>query len=263
MKARRLIPLLFVIPLLSAMGGCATSKLAGPVHGLPHVVVTAMNDNAPPAKARQTSIWVDPAPVPELASLAREKLTRVGYRITDRQDDAEATLRFDGYFWALSADRRKMLTVKLENWADREQRMRFMTGANEPGLASRTFDRVTDAGLSGSITSPGHLLVAATLGLAMEGAASLVGLRGGGGDANDMTADAKPAPLCSSESPCESDELIRRYGVQSVTLGLDWIDRTGKTRLAAKAEGIAPSLIPERLLNEAASVLLARYTQSP
>ncbi|MCS7001635.1 MAG: hypothetical protein NZ518_02185, partial [Dehalococcoidia bacterium] len=91
--------------------------------------------------------------------------------------------------------------------------------------------------------------------------AAATGLREGG--------DRTPAPVsqqpvaCTPEKPCESEDLIKRYGTQSFVLALDWHDATGKTRSTVRVDAIAPDLIPDRMMTEAANRLLAMYTTRP
>jgi hypothetical protein len=241
-----------------ALGGCVANnpaQMEGPpkYHALPWMQIEVLGEARPPADLRTRAIWVDPQPMPSLSKSARDALSKAGFRVVDRQEDSATTLRFDGYYRVLSGDRRRQGNLRLEELA---QGMEVRWRGNEPGVASHTLDRVAEQTMFGNVTSPSDLLVAVTLGAAFEGIAQAAGVR----QAISTEAGVGRGPLfCDTEQTCERANLQARYGYQQFVLALDRYDQHGKERATVRVNGIAEGMIPDRMMTQAASRLLAMY----
>lgn len=254
---------LLAIPLwlsVLALGGCVSNnpaQMEGPpkYHILPWMQTEVLGDDKPPADLMTKAIWVDPQPMPSLSQAARDALSKAGYRVVARQEDSATTLRFDGYYRVLSGDRRRQGNLRLEELA-RGMEVRWRGGADEPGVASHTLKRVSDQVVSSNVASPTGLFVAATLGAAFEGIAQAAGVR----QAISTEAGGGRGPLfCDTEQTCERANLQAKYGYQQFVLALDRHDQGSKKRATVRVNGISDGMIPDRMMTEAASRLLAMY----
>jgi len=256
---KKLSTLIITLSIL-ALGGCVSNNPAqleaGPpkYHTLPWMQAEVLGGDEPPADLRAKAIWVDPQPMPSLSQAARDVLSKAGYRIVNRQEEGAVTLRFAGYYRVVSGDRRRQGNLNLEELA-RAMEVRWR-GAGDPGVVSHTLGHVSSLAISGAVTTPTELLVAATMGAAFEGIAKAAGVR----DAVSSALGSGRGPLfCDTEKTCERANLQAKYGYQQFVLALDRHDQDGKTRATVRVNGIADGMIPDRMMTEAANRLLAMY----
>lgn len=260
---------------LGLFAGCASTTFKdeqlGPdykprYHNLPVVEVEVMRDNPDARIDKARPVWIDPQPMPSLAQAAGEALKRAGYTVVDRREQADQTIAFDGFYRLMDGFRRIQRQIGLADLSGHMD-IAIDPDGSPHGPVRRAKDYASTAAWSGAANSPAQMLVAGLIGVGIEGLLGallpekekkLMSLE----DYRKRTLKAgRDLPLIcgGTEAECEKTLLGARYGYQEIVVALDRHDGKERHRAAVRVNAIAETLIPDRMMTEAADRLLTMY----
>ena len=236
-------------------------------HSLPIIDII---EKKPPTAVldRARPIWIDPHPMPKLSQAAAGLLKSYGYKVVDQRENAEQIVAFDGYYRIMYGPVRTPRQVTLADLA-RGVDIEVVTDQPTRGLLRAGRDYASTAAWSGSANTPSQMLVAGLIGAGLEGIlGALVPDKDGPKKSRTGHSDYRQRMLVrgqdvglvcgGDEVSCEKSLLRARYGDQDLILALDF-GQEEKQRSVVQVRTISEDLMPDRMLSEALSRLIALH----
>lgn len=263
---------------LGLLAGCASTtykdEQLGPdykprYHNLPIIDIEVMRDNPDTHIDKTRPVWIDPQRLPGLAQIASETLKRAGYTVVDHREQSDQTIAFDGFYRLMDGGRRLQRQIGLADLSDKLDIAIDPDGnPRKPGVRTAK-DYASSAAWTGAANTPAQMLGAGLIGVGIE---VLLGSLLPEKEKKLMSIEdyrkrtlkvGRDLPLIcgGTEAECEKTLLGARYGYQEIVVALDRHDGNQSHRAAVRVNAIAETLIPDRMMTEAANHLLSMYAK--